>query len=84
MDIVEQLLKETGRPMRAREIGNELKKKYGWEWGNFGAAFNFWRRTDPRPSILKVGNSYKYYDITSEPKEGDQENEIIETTDQRQ
>ena len=84
MDTVEQLLKEHGDFMKKKDIERELKKRYGWEWGNFTATFGSWKQTDPRPTIKRIGQSYKYEPLTeikSKPKEGDQENEIIETTE---
>jgi len=59
MEFVTDLLIEHGQPMTSKEIEEQLKSRYGWEWKSFAASFSKWRKEYPN-MIVKKGMKYTF------------------------
>lgn len=57
MESITEILSEYNRPLKASEIEEELKERYGWEWKAFGASLSKWRVDYPN-MIQKNGIKY--------------------------
>ena len=43
LQVIADVIRENGGMITARQIQNELKRRYGWEWSNFTGRINYWR-----------------------------------------
>lgn len=58
IDCIEAILIEKGR-LTSGQIADELKSRFGWEWGSFGQSFSGWRmKPKYRDRITKKGLYY--------------------------
>lgn len=67
MEKIEEILKESGQPIKSRQIEKELFDRYGWQWNQFPSAFSGWRSKVPN-KISKSGGYYFYDENKGEKK----------------